>query len=93
MTRCSASSDLLRAEKAGHTGTLDPLATGLLPLCFGAATKFSQLNLEADKAYVATLHLGQTTTTADREGEVVLRARSWPSATSPVAGRPAIAAR
>ena len=63
---------LLRAEKAGHTGTLDPLATGLLPLCFGAATKFSQLNLEADKAYIATLHLGQTTTTADREGEVVL---------------------
>jgi tRNA pseudouridine55 synthase len=64
---------LLRAEKAGHTGTLDPLATGLLPLCFGAATKFSQLNLEADKAYVATLQLGVTTTTADREGEVVQR--------------------
>ena len=62
---------LLRAEKAGHTGTLDPLATGLLPLCFGAATKFSQLNLEADKTYVATLKLGETTTTADREGEVV----------------------
>ncbi len=62
---------LLRAEKAGHTGTLDPLATGLLPLCFGAATKFSQLNLEADKAYIATLRLGQTTTTGDREGEVV----------------------
>ncbi|WP_374661321.1 tRNA pseudouridine(55) synthase TruB [Inhella sp.] len=64
---------LLRAEKAGHTGTLDPLATGLLPLCFGAATKFSQLNLDADKAYVATLKLGETTTTADREGEVMLR--------------------
>ena len=64
---------LLRAEKAGHTGTLDPLATGLLPLCFGAATKFSQLNLEADKAYVATLKLGETTTTADREGEIVQR--------------------
>lgn len=63
---------LLRAEKAGHTGTLDPLATGLLPLCFGAATKFSQLNLEADKAYEATLTLGQTTTTGDREGTVVL---------------------
>ncbi|MBB5203957.1 tRNA pseudouridine55 synthase [Inhella inkyongensis] len=62
---------LLRAEKAGHTGTLDPLATGLLPLCFGAATKFSQLNLEADKAYVATLRLGQTTSTADREGEIL----------------------
>jgi tRNA U55 pseudouridine synthase TruB len=42
---------LLRAEKAGHTGTLDPLATGVLPLCFGAATKFSQLHLDADKTY------------------------------------------
>ena len=62
---------LLRAEKAGHTGTLDPLATGLLPLCFGAATKFSQVSLDADKAYVATLKLGVTTTTADGEGEVV----------------------
>ena len=46
---------LLRAEKAGHTGTLDPLATGLLPLCFGAATKFSQVSLDADKRYTATL--------------------------------------
>ena len=62
---------LLRAEKAGHTGTLDPLATGLLPLCFGAATKFSQVSLEADKAYRATLHLGQTMSTGDLEGELV----------------------
>ena len=62
---------LLRAEKAGHTGTLDPLATGLLPLCFGAATKFSQVSLEADKTYEATLKLGQTTTTGDMEGEVL----------------------
>lgn len=62
---------LLRAEKAGHTGTLDPLATGLLPLCFGAATKFAQIALDADKAYRATLHLGRTTTTGDLEGEVV----------------------
>jgi tRNA pseudouridine55 synthase len=62
---------LYRAEKAGHTGTLDPLATGLLPLCFGAATKFSQQGLEADKRYTATLKLGVTTTTADAEGEVV----------------------
>ena len=61
---------LYRAEKAGHTGTLDPLATGLLPLCFGAATKFSQINLDADKRYLATLKLGVTTTTADAEGEV-----------------------
>ncbi len=62
---------LLRAEKAGHTGTLDPLATGLLPLCFGAATKFSQVSLDADKAYRATVRLGQRTSTADREGEVI----------------------
>ena len=64
---------LYRAEKAGHTGTLDPLATGLLPLCFGAATKFSQISLDADKAYRATLKLGVTTTTADAEGDVLLR--------------------
>ncbi|MGV8805674.1 MAG: tRNA pseudouridine(55) synthase TruB [Polaromonas sp.] len=62
---------LLRADKAGHTGTLDPLATGVLPLCFGAATKFSQLQLEADKTYEAVLLLGQKTTTADAEGEVI----------------------
>jgi tRNA pseudouridine55 synthase len=62
---------LFRAEKAGHTGTLDPLATGLLPLCFGAATKFSQISLEADKAYRATLRLGQTTSSGDAEGEVL----------------------
>ncbi|WP_374320807.1 tRNA pseudouridine(55) synthase TruB [Aquabacterium sp.] len=62
---------LMRAEKAGHTGTLDPLATGLLPLCFGAATKFSQVSLDADKRYTATLKLGQTTTTGDAEGELV----------------------
>lgn len=65
---------LYRAEKAGHTGTLDPLATGLLPLCFGAATKFSQIGLEADKTYRATLQLGLTTTTGDAEGEVLQRA-------------------
>ncbi|HEY4067243.1 MAG TPA: tRNA pseudouridine(55) synthase TruB [Burkholderiaceae bacterium] len=62
---------LYRAEKAGHTGTLDPLATGLLPLCFGAATKFSQISLDADKRYLATLKLGVTTTTADAEGDVL----------------------
>jgi len=64
---------LLRAEKAGHTGTLDPLATGLLPLCFGAATKFSQISLDADKRYLATLALGIRTTTGDAEGEVLER--------------------
>jgi tRNA pseudouridine55 synthase len=64
---------LLRAEKAGHTGTLDPLASGLLPVCFGAATKFAQASLDADKSYRATLALGVTTTTGDAEGEVVER--------------------
>ena len=63
---------LLRAEKAGHTGTLDPLATGVLPLCFGAATKFSQLQLAADKRYEAVARLGVTTDTGDAEGAVVL---------------------
>ena len=62
---------LLRAEKAGHTGTLDPLATGVLPLCFGSATKFSQTQLDADKSYEATLVFGQTTSTGDSEGHVV----------------------
>ena len=64
---------LLRAEKAGHTGTLDPLATGVLPLCFGAATKFSQLQLDADKTYMAVARLGVKTTTGDAEGDVVLQ--------------------
>jgi tRNA pseudouridine55 synthase len=62
---------LLRAEKAGHTGTLDPLATGVLPLCFGAATKFSQLHLDADKSYEAIAVLGVQTSTGDAEGQVV----------------------
>ena len=62
---------LLRADKAGHTGTLDPLATGVLPLCFGAATKFSQIQLEADKTYEAVLLLGQKTSTGDVEGEII----------------------
>ncbi|MEQ1807498.1 MAG: tRNA pseudouridine(55) synthase TruB [Burkholderiaceae bacterium] len=66
-----AAKRLYRADKAGHTGTLDPLASGLLPLCFGAATKFSQLSLDADKRYVATLKLGVTTSTGDGEGEVL----------------------
>jgi tRNA pseudouridine55 synthase len=62
---------LLRAEKAGHTGTLDPLATGVLPLCFGAATKFSQQHLDADKTYETTVRLGIQTSTADAEGDVI----------------------
>lgn len=62
---------LLRAEKAGHTGTLDPLASGVLPLCFGAATKFSQIHLDADKTYETTVRLGVKTRTADAEGDVI----------------------
>jgi tRNA pseudouridine55 synthase len=62
---------LLRAEKAGHTGTLDPLATGVLPLCFGAATKFSQQHLDADKTYETTVRLGLKTSTGDAEGDVI----------------------
>ncbi|MGE5319918.1 MAG: tRNA pseudouridine(55) synthase TruB [Hyphomicrobiaceae bacterium] len=62
---------LLNARKAGHTGTLDPFADGLLPLCFGEATKFSGYLLDADKRYRAVLQLGVTTTTGDPEGEVL----------------------
>ena len=64
---------LLNAAKGGHTGTLDPMASGLLPLTLGEATKFSQTLLDADKAYDATVLLGVTTTTADAEGEVLAR--------------------
>ena len=64
---------LYAADKAGHAGTLDPLATGLLPLCFGEATKFSGELLNADKRYVATVQLGVTTDTADAEGAVLQR--------------------
>src|SRR3954451_7543923 len=62
---------LLNAQKAGHTGTLDPFATGLLPLCFGEATKFAQDLLDADKTYETIVHLGISTATGDTEGEVV----------------------
>ncbi|GHD37331.1 tRNA pseudouridine(55) synthase TruB [Parahalioglobus pacificus] len=61
---------LFFAAKAGHTGSLDPLATGVLPLCFGEATKFSQYLLDADKGYASTFVLGQATTTGDAEGEI-----------------------
>lgn len=64
---------LYAAEKAGHAGTLDPLASGLLPILFGEATKFSQLALDADKAYLARARLGVTTTTGDAEGAVLER--------------------
>ncbi|MDG9670004.1 tRNA pseudouridine(55) synthase TruB [Hahella sp. CR1] len=61
----------LNAQKAGHTGALDPLATGVLPLCFGEATKFSQLLLDSDKEYVTCAYLGRTTTTSDAEGDII----------------------
>lgn len=60
-----------KARKAGHSGSLDPLATGMLPLCFGEATKFSQFVLDADKCYRVVGQLGIKTTTSDREGEVI----------------------
>lgn len=62
---------LLRAQKAGHTGSLDPLATGMLPLCFGEATKFSQYLLDADKCYEATGLLGIKTDTSDAMGQII----------------------
>ncbi len=65
---------LYMAAKAGHTGSLDPFATGLLPICLGEATKFSHFLLDADKTYQATLRLGATTTTGDTEGDIVTTA-------------------
>jgi tRNA pseudouridine55 synthase len=62
---------LFQAQKAGHTGSLDPLASGLLPICFGQASKFSQFLLDADKTYIATAQLGAKTSTADAEGEII----------------------
>ena len=64
---------LYRAAKAGHTGTLDPLASGVLPVLFGEATKFAQFLLEADKEYIAVIRLGETTSTGDAEGKVLAR--------------------
>lgn len=64
---------LFQARKAGHTGSLDPLATGLLPLCFGSSTKVSAFLLEADKHYRVLVKLGEKTTTGDAEGEVIAR--------------------
>ncbi len=64
---------LFNAEKAGHTGSLDPLATGMLPLCFGQATKLCGYLLESDKRYVARVRFGEKTATGDAEGEVIAR--------------------
>lgn len=65
---------LYQAEKAGHTGSLDPLATGLLPVCLGEASKFTQYLLEADKVYHTRIRLGQRTTTGDAEGDIIAEA-------------------
>jgi tRNA pseudouridine55 synthase len=62
---------LYRAEKGGHTGALDPLASGLLPICLGEATKFSHYLLDSTKCYQTTIHLGHSTTTGDVEGDVL----------------------
>ncbi len=62
------------AKKAGHTGSLDPIATGILPICFGEATKFSQFLLNTDKKYLVTCKLGEKTNSADRQGEVIATA-------------------
>jgi tRNA pseudouridine55 synthase len=64
---------LFNARKAGHTGSLDPLASGLLPICFGEATKFGAQLLDADKTYRVTVRLGERTPSADRESEVIER--------------------
>ena len=64
---------LYSAAKAGHTGSLDPIATGVLPICFGEATKFSQYLLDSDKRYETTISLGIQTATGDREGEIVAK--------------------
>ena len=64
---------LFNAAKAGHTGSLDPLASGVLPICFGHATRLSGMLLDADKSYQAGITLGITTTTGDREGEIITR--------------------
>src|SRR5271155_5308304 len=64
---------LFNARKAGHTGSLDPLASGLLPICFGEATKFGAQLLEADKTYRVTVRLGERTASADRESPVIER--------------------
>lgn len=71
---------LFRAQKAGHTGALDPLATGLLPICLGEATKFSHYLLDSTKRYQTVVKLGQTTTTGDVEGEI-LQTRDVPALT------------
>lgn len=73
---------LYRAEKAGHTGILDPFATGLLPVCFGQATKFAGHLLDADKAYIATMRFGAQTDTGDLTGQIIAQNKVFPDADS-----------
>ena len=68
---CNRRSDCLARKSVGHTGSLDPLATGVLPLCFGEATKFSQYLLDANKTYWTRIRLGVSTETGDTDGEVI----------------------
>jgi tRNA pseudouridine55 synthase len=63
--------NLFKAKKAGHTGNLDPLASGLLPICFGEATKFAGFLLESDKSYLVTAKLGESTDTGDSDGKLI----------------------
>ena len=72
---------LFNAQKAGHTGTLDPMATGVLPICFGRATKIAQYLLDADKEYIATIKLGIETDSGDAEGNVVAENKDIPELT------------
>ncbi|ALB01336.1 pseudouridine synthase [Francisella persica ATCC VR-331] len=69
---------LFNAQKAGHTGTLDPMATGVLPICFGRATKIAQYLLDADKEYIATIRLGIETDSGDAEGQMIAKNNNIP---------------
>ncbi|MFC4892626.1 tRNA pseudouridine(55) synthase TruB [Pseudofrancisella aestuarii] len=70
---------LFNAQKAGHTGTLDPMATGVLPICFGRATKIAQYLLDSDKEYMATIKLGVETDSGDAEGQIITESKQVPS--------------
>ncbi|ASG68564.1 tRNA pseudouridine synthase B [Francisella halioticida] len=72
---------LFNAQKAGHTGTLDPMATGVLPICFGRATKIAQYLLDADKEYIATIKLGVETNSGDAEGDIIAQNDNIPALT------------
>ncbi len=81
---------LYHAKKAGHMGCLDPLATGMLPVCFGEATKFAQYGLDADKCYAVTACFGITTNTGDAEGEILTRVQETISREAVVQAMPTL---